>query len=170
MSYGTVCPPSQVVQQMIDEAVSTSSGKGNYERLREVFDTVNKEGIISIHNAGYSLDDDFAEIETVFQFIKENNIPRRGYCFYHQQDIERAMNSSIQNLHLAFHSMNNDKETALDVGKRIVELLKESGFSVNWNHNANTRIIIENFLWDKNYDVDDYGTDKAIRIIKTANV
>lgn len=156
---------TQMIEPLISDATKIKISSDNYVRLRNVFDILNREGIIAIHFAGYNLDDGFEEVDVVFQFMKSNKIPRRGYCFYHQQDIERAMDESIQSLFLAFHSMNDDEEIALEVGERINELLFENGFEVEWDHSVNSRIKIKNFLWDKVYDGEDYGADRAIRIM-----
>lgn len=163
------CPPEAYIKQMVDGFIAgakpVATNTNNYSRLKNVFDTLNRERIIAIHFAGYTLDDGFDEVGTVFRFMKDNDIPRRGYCFYHQQDIERAMSESVKRLFLAFHSMNDDKQIAVEVGERIVELLVENGFDVEWNHSPDSRIEINHFLWDKVYDGEDYGADRAIRIM-----
>ena len=163
-------PPDSIIKQMIQRFAADTSlpanGSDNYIRLRNVFDLLNRERIIAIHFAGYTLDDGFDEVDTVFDFMKSNNIPRRGYCFYHQQDIERAMDKSIQCLYLAFHSLNGDVQLATEVGERISELLAENGFDVEWDNSPDSRIKINNFLWDKKYDGEDYGADRAVRIMR----
>jgi len=156
----------QTVERLADSAESSVTDRNNYVRLRNVFDALNRERIIAIHFAGYTQSDGHDEVGVVFQFMKDNNIPRRGYCFYHQQDIERAMDESIKRLYLAFHSMNGDEQIAVEVGKRIAELLTQNGFDVEWDNSPGTRIAVNNFLWDKVYDEEDYGIDRAIRIMR----
>ena len=166
--YNVPPPTAEYIEQTVKLLISCTpkiSGKSNYIRLREIFDKLNKERIIAVDFAGYTMSDGHSDVGQVFAFMKENNIPRRGYCFYHQQDIERAIDKSIQFLHLAFHSMNDDKKIAVEIGERIVELLTESGFEVEWDKNPDTRIKINNFEWDKIYDGEDYGIDRAIRIM-----
>lgn len=169
MDNNVILPSEMYITQMIERLISDDNlikkSNDNYVRLRNVFDILNRERIIAVHFAGYTLDDGFEEVRDVFQFMKRNEIPRRGYCFYHQQDIERAMDESMQFLMLAFHSMNGDKQIAMEVGERINELLIENGFDVEWDHSIDSRIKIKNFLWDKKYDGEDYGTDRAIRIM-----
>jgi len=154
-----------LVGWLMSNANLGDKGKNNYGRLRKVFDILNKEQIIAIDFAGYTLDDGFDEVGEVFRFMKENDIPRKGYCFYHQQDIERAMDESIRCLYLAFHSMNGDKQVAFEVGKRIVELLVENGFDVTWDESIDSRIMINDFWWDKVFDGEDYGVERAIRVM-----
>ena len=93
----------QTTERLIANANLIAIDSNNFARLRSVFDALNREHIIAIHFAGYTLDDGFDEVGTVFQFMKENDIPRRGYCFYHQQDIERAMDKSKNWLKLVTH-------------------------------------------------------------------
>ena len=47
-------------------------------------------------------------------------------------------------------------------------LLMEKGFDVEWNYSPDSRIVIHSFLWDKVYDGEDYGADRAIRIMGEA--
>lgn len=153
------------IESLISDNKTIEKDKKNYIRLRNVFDKLNRERIIAIHFAGYTLDDGFEEVGVVCQFMKKNGIPRQGYCFYHEQDVERALDESIQSLFLAFHSTNGDEQLAMEVGERIEELLTENGFDVEWDHSLDSRIKIKNFIWDKEYDGEDYGTDRAIRIM-----
>ncbi len=161
---------TQIIERLISDTASMKKSSDNFIRLRNVFDILNRERIIAIHFAGYTLDDGFGEVDAVFQFMKSNQIPRRGYCFYHQQDIERAMDESIQTLFLAFHSMNGDEQIAMEVGERINELLTQHGFEVEWGHSIDSRMKIKNFLWDKIYDGEGYGADCAIRIMSEAEL
>jgi len=86
--------------------------------------------------------------------------------FYRNFCVVRVLDESIKRLFLAFHSINDNKQIAVEVGERIVELLNENGFDVEWNHSPDSRIAINNFLWDKVYDGEDYGADRAIRIMR----
>lgn len=173
LDYNVPCPSKayihQTVERLLSEGRQERSGQNNYCRLRNVFDTLNRERIISIHFAGYTQDEGFEEVGTIFQFMKGNNIPRKGYCFYHQQDIERAMDPKSRLLYLAFYSMDGNEQIALEVGERIKELLTQSGFQAEWDGSLKSRIAIRNFLWDKEYDGEDYGTDRAIRIMRESN-
>jgi len=169
MDYDIEIPSTHHIEKIVEKFSSnvdrSALETSNYVRLRKVFDELNQERIISIHFVGYTLDDGFKEVGMVFKFMKSKDIPCRGYCFYQQQDIMRAMDKSIQNLYLAFHSTNGDKGIAVEIGERIVELLMREGFDIEWNHSEESRIKISNFLWDKVYDGEDYGPERAIRIM-----
>ncbi|OPF88087.1 hypothetical protein BW731_07845 [Vagococcus martis] len=88
---------------------------------------------------------------SVFNVMKEYDIPRKGYCFFHQQDIERCFGKP-GTLYLAFHSMTGDEEIAMEVGQRIVELLRANHFDVYWEETLDRKIGIKNFHLDKQYD------------------
>lgn len=134
-------------------------------RLAAVFDVLNRERIIAVHNAGYTLDDGFEEVGIVYNAMKSRGVQMQGYCFYHQQDMERAMDNTVQNLLIAFHSLDNNKRKALAVGERIHALLLQQGFRVKWKHDTEDRIAIEPYVWDKVYDGIDYGTARAIAMM-----
>lgn len=150
----------------IDYSSSNIARTDNFVRLRKVFDQLNKEQIIALDYAGFDQSEGHEDVGVVVTFMQENNIPRKGYCFFHQQDIERSMDPEIRNLLLSFHSTDGDEKKALKIGNRIVELLLQNNFSVHWDGSLNKRIMIDNFVWDKKYDQQDTHIERAIRIIK----
>ena len=156
----------QRIERIEHTAQRPQTEAGYYLRLRAVFDQLNRERIIALHFAGYTLDDGFAEVDDVVRFMKTEKIPRQGYCFYHQQDVERAMDPSLQRLLLAFHSTNGDNQLAAEVGRRIVQLLTENSFTVMWDGSTESRIEICPFVWDKIYDGEPYGSERAIEIMR----
>lgn len=70
-----------------------------------------------------------------------------GYCFYHAQDVQRAILS--QGLLLAFGGMTDDAAKSEEVGRRIVAELERDGFHVTWNGQKAHRITIDNLRWHK---------------------
>lgn len=160
------------ITKLIDEIRSfyTNSSGTNYSRLREVFDQLNRERVIAVDYAGFDMSEGHEDVGEVFQFMKENNIPRNGYCFFHQQDIERSMDPTLKNLLLAFHSTDGDEEVALAVGQRIEALLGAAGFSVLWDHTLDQRICIQDFQWDKTYNGEDTGVQRAIRVMAATHL
>ena len=153
----------------VGEMRPLDTGQKNYERLQGVFDQLNREGIISIDYAGFDISEGHEEVGVVFKFMKENDLLRNGYCFYHQQDIERCMDSENRTLFLAFHSLNGDEEMALKVGKRIVDLLNQARFEVEWTGSLNQRIGIKNFYWDKLFNLEPVGSTRALKIMQQSN-
>jgi len=122
--------------------------------LIKVFHTLANNKIIALHNAGYTTREGEEEVADVLKVLKNKYKKRpKGFCFYHQQDLERATTSNISNLLLAFGTLEeyNDKNTIL-IGKQIVATLREYGFKINWDESASKRIEILNFKWQKLYD------------------
>ncbi|TPN86875.1 DUF6891 domain-containing protein [Aquimarina algicola] len=122
------------------------------DKLVKVFDALCKENIIALHCAGYTMSDGETEVVEIEVELRNHGIQSDGYCFYHQQDLEAAVNES-RNLFLAFQKIDNEDEaTAVAVGKRIVQKLKEYGFKTNWEETVHRRIEITNFCWKKKFD------------------
>ncbi len=138
------------------------------ERLIKAFDTLCKNNIIALHNAGYtSSEGDYEAVEVEIALRKENVISD-GYCFYHQQDLEGVIELK-GDLHLRFNKVDNeDDEVSVKIGKRIVEILKQHDFNIEWDETANQRIKIKDFEWqwvydENNRDLLDY--DKVVEMM-----
>ena len=123
------------------------------ERLTEAFDELCDQNIIALHNAGFETSDGEYEVVEVERALRENGKMSDGYCFYHEQDLARAISKDNPSLYIAFQKINNeDDKVSIEVGKKVVEVLKHHGFAVDWNESANTKILIPNFKWQRIYD------------------
>ena len=123
------------------------------ERLTEAFDELCDKNIIALHNAGFEASDGEYEVVEVERALRENGKMSDGYCFYHEQDLARAISKDNPSLYIAFQKINNeDDKVSIEVGKKVVEVLKHHGFAVDWNESANTKILIPNFKWQRIYD------------------
>ena len=133
----------------------------DFDKLVNVFNELVKRKIIALHLAGYTKQDGYAEVAELNNELKEHNINPIGFCFYHAQDLARAINPDIANLYLAFDSTDRNDEDAVEVGKIITRLLREIGFSVKWNETVKERILIEKIDWKK-ADADvEYGMNRV---------
>ena len=139
------------------------------ERLVEAFDTLCNSNIIALHNAGYETSDGEYEVVEVERELRKNKIMSDGYCFYHEQDLGGALNKENPYLYIAFQKIeNNDDNVTINVGKRVVEVLKRYGFEVDWNEEPTRKILIPNFKWqlvynENNRDLLDY--DEVIKLM-----
>lgn len=123
------------------------------ERLTEAFDELCDKNIIALHNAGFEASDGEYEVVEVERALRENGKMSDGYCFYHEQDLARAISKDNPSLYIAFQKINNeDDKVSIEVGKKVVEVLKHQGFAVDWNESATTKILIPNFKWQRIYD------------------
>ena len=76
-----------------------------------------------------------------------------GYCFYHEQDLARAIVPENPSLMLAFQKIDNsDDKTTIEIGRKIVEVLKRNEFKINWDETATRKIEIVDFAWKKLYN------------------
>ena len=139
-------------ENLISESKNWKS-PNDTERLTEAFDELCDKNIIALHNAGFEASDGEYEVVEVERALRENGKMSDGYCFYHEQDLARAISKDNPSLYIAFQKINNeDDKVSIEVGKKVVEVLKHHGFAVDWNESANTKILIPNFKWQRIYD------------------
>jgi len=123
------------------------------DRLFEAFDELCKNNIIALHNAGFTTSDGEYEVVEVERSLRENNIISDGYCFYHEQDLAGAICTKNPSLTIAFQKVDNSNdEVTLEVGKKVVNVLKEKGFEIEWDENPKVKIVILNFKWQWLYN------------------
>lgn len=143
------------VEAAIDDAISRHHAEKNSwpavtdcDRLDRAFQALNKSGIIALQNAGYTQSDGYDDCREAVR-----SAPDRakfvGYCFYHGQDLERAV--AGEGLCLAFGPVNPKEEQAKgpEIGKTIVEELQRQGLRPIWDGTFGKRILIEPFDWKK---------------------
>jgi len=124
------------------------------EKLVKAFDQLCSQNIIALHNAGYESSDGHTEAAEVEAILRENNVISDGYCFYHRQDISRAIN--YPSLYIAFQKIDNESdEVTIEVGKKVAKVLKENGLEIEWAEVPTKRILISNFKWQLLYDDND---------------
>jgi len=125
------------------------------ERLIKAFDELCDDNIIALHNAGYTTSDGEYEVVEVERELQENEVISDGYCFYHEQDLVRAIAIENPGLYIAFQKVDNsDDETTIEVGKRVAEVLINNDFKIKWDGSARTKIEIPGFRWQKIFDED----------------
>ncbi len=152
----------QEFKKIIEESKSWKSPTDS-EKLIAAFDELCEQNIIALHNSGYTTSDGEYEVVEVERTLHENQIISDGYCFYHEQDLSRAITPENSSLYIAFQKVNNsDDEVTLKVGKKVVKILTDKGLEIDWNEDVNSKILIPNFRWqylydDKNRDLQDYN-------------
>jgi hypothetical protein len=126
------------------------------DKLIKAFDELCNLKIIALHNAGYTTSEGEEEVVAVEEALIESGVKSKGYCFYHEQDLERVIDPEQNNLLIAFQKVDNsDDKITLEVGKLVTETLKKNGFEVNWNEDVNKKIEISNFTWRKIFNEKD---------------
>jgi len=137
----------------------------DFDRLVKSFDELNKNKIVSLHRAGYTKSDGEEDCSEIIDELKEIGINAKGYCYYHTQDLERAIGEEKM-LFIGFDSYNRDDELAKEVAEKIVDVLTKNGFSTKWNGSIDTRIEIQNINWKKTVDNIDYNYGRVFEIIE----
>jgi len=118
------------------------------DKIDAVFEALNRGGVVALQEAGYTMSDGFEDVSQVLAELDHNSIIS-GYCFYHSQDIERAM--AGEGLMLAFGDFANTPEGNTKVGKLICSTLKANGLNYDWNENPKIRINITSITWQRRY-------------------
>ncbi|MGJ8593314.1 MAG: DUF6891 domain-containing protein [Aquaticitalea sp.] len=137
----------------------------DFERLVKSFDELNKNKIVSLHRAGYTKSDGEEDCSEIIDELKAIGITTKGYCYYHTQDLERAIGEEKM-LFIGFDSYNRDAELAKNVAEKIISVLNTNGFKTRWNGSIDTRIEILNIDWKKAVDNIDYNYSRVFDIMK----
>ena len=132
----------------------------DFINLKNAFLDLTKENIISIHNAGYDIEEGIQDSFELFVHLRNNKYSPIGFCFYSFEDIEEAIEEN--NLSIAFGDFEYDEEKGLEIAKTVVNVLKSYGFKINWNESVDERIEIIGFNWKKHFDGKDYSMDGAL--------
>ncbi len=117
------------------------------DQLTLAFNELNKIGIIALENTGQTISDGHDDIAAVLHSLDRAKLPIKGYCFYHGQDLERAIDG--MGLFLAFGDLNAIDGQKIAVGKEIVGVLTQHNFEIEWNESAEQRIHIAKIIWQK---------------------
>lgn len=123
-------------------------------RLIAAFDELAESKIIALHYTGYTMDDGEYEVIEVERTLNDNNEKSEGYCFYHGQDLERAVRGD--GLNISFQKINNESDVvSKEIAKKIVAVLEKHDLNVDWNGKASSKILLPEFKWQRIYDEDD---------------
>ncbi|MDB9420533.1 MAG: hypothetical protein EWV55_22060 [Microcystis viridis Mv_BB_P_19951000_S69] len=119
------------------------------DRLDQAFQTMNSSGIIALQNAGYTMSDGLDDVGEVLHERGRDNV--KGYCFYHGQDLERAVAGT--GLMLAFGDLDTDPAQKTSIGNTIKDILESKGFVVEWNGDPESRLNIPELDWKRRRSV-----------------
>ncbi len=111
--------------------------------LDGVFDALGSLGILCLHNAGYTMSDGHGDAREALSEYRDGRF--YGYCFYHAQDLERAILG--QGLMLAYDHVDGDVPAKLKVAQVLKQELEKAGFGVTWDGTTNQRVGIRTFDW-----------------------
>jgi hypothetical protein len=115
----------------------------DYDRLDAIFTTLKGKGILCLHNAGYTMSDGHDDANEAIASYPKGRF--YGYCFYHGQDLERAVSGG--GLTIAYDHVNGDVPDKIKVALSIKTELEQAGFVLKWNGTTDQRIDIPEFDW-----------------------
>lgn len=118
------------------------------DRLDNVFKHLHEDGICALSYTGYEMSDGHADVTEAVAGAPEGHY--HGYCFYHGQDVERAIDG--HGLMIAFGELDNDPDLGLEVGHRVVDALRDAGLTVTWDETMESRIDLPAFGWQRRFD------------------
>lgn len=137
----------------------------DFDKLAAVFDNLCKQNIIALHRAGYTKQDGYDDCKEVNKILKAKGITAEGYCFYNEQDMGGAIDEGVRNMYLAYDSVDGNNDSAKTVACTILNELKKQGLNVAWNGDVNKRIEIQNIIWQKVPDEQEWGMQRAINMM-----
>jgi hypothetical protein len=119
------------------------------DRLDQAFEALDSIGIIALHNAGYTMSDGEDDVDQVLQDRGRGSV--KGYCFYHGQDVERAV--AGLGLMIACGDLDADPKQKTAIGNKVKDALESHGFVIEWNGDPERRISIPNIDWKRRLSV-----------------
>ena len=117
------------------------------DRLDAVFETLDQRKILCLENSGSEISDGHQEAFEVLSMQPGHDY--FGYCFYHDQDVNFAIDG--RGLLLAFNHVDGDVSDKLKVGMVVKEELQRAGFALDWDGTIEHRIKIINIEWKRRY-------------------
>ena len=137
----------------------------DFDRLADTFDQLIQDKIVCLHNAGYTKQDGESDCMETIKRLNVLGINAIGFCYYHSQDLARAIDKDTRNLLLGFDSPTQDDNEALNVANKIVSALKKNNFEVSWTGTVDQRIEIKNINWQKIPDNSNWSSQRVINIL-----
>ncbi len=135
----------------------------DFDKLVTAFDALGKDNLIALHKAGVTRQDAMSDAWEVYEMAKEQGMNPSGYCYYHAQDVGRAIESEL--LLIGFADYEEDERRKGEVGKLLVKRLREQNFQVVWSEDTEVRVEIRNFFWQKRHDERDLGYERALKML-----
>jgi hypothetical protein len=142
------------VESFIDEelnrkaaAEATWPAQTDCDRIDAVFADLGRQRIVALQNAGNTLDDGFSDVGEVLHLKPKGTYI--GYCFYHGQDLERAV--AGKGLWLAYADLKDTTAGKMMVGNLVRAAFTAAGFTVSWDGDPGQRIQLPSIEWKRRH-------------------
>ena len=150
----------ELLSQNKEKIGEINEDSDDFTSLKNAFLDLTKENIISIHNAGYDIEEGIQDAFELFVHLRNNKYSPVGFCFYSFEDIENLLEEG--NLSIAFGDFEYDEEKGLKIAETIAKCLKDYDFEILWDGSVDERIVIKGFDWKKHFDGKEYSMDGAL--------
>lgn len=134
------------VAKLKDE--KTWPAETDVDKLDSAFAELRAAGIIALHQAGMEPSDGLTEVSEEYEAAGAEASGVTGYCFYHQQDVERAIEG--HGLLIAFGDIDGDPVKGVEIGRRVARAIEQSGLQPSWDGSID-RCIGVDLRWQKRY-------------------
>lgn len=131
------------------EAEKTWPAVTDCDKLAAAFAALEAAGVIALHNAGTTQSDGLDDVNELYHDLGAEDSGVEGYCFYHLQDLERAIDG--HGLMLAFGAIDGNRTKGVEIGQRICAAVANAGFRTTWDGTVDQRINIDNIVWQRRY-------------------
>lgn len=129
------------------------------DKLESALLELNEYGIITLQNAGYTEKDSIGDAIEVYRYLKDKKYLVYGFCFYNTMDIENAISDNY--LEIGFGEFIGEELKRIKIAEDIIFILEKHGLNVKWGYSADERIVLKPFNWQKRYDGEGYGMERA---------
>jgi len=120
----------------------------DFDKLVKAFDRLNANGIVALHNAGNTKDEDEDDASEIRTALSGTHL--RGFCGYDTQDVDGLIDGG-KGLYITFGSFNDSKKACTLIGKEVDAQLRAAGFTTVWDQTCDTRIMIKPIRWQKRF-------------------
>lgn len=152
------------------ESSKTWNRPTDVDRLMLAFDELSRMKVVTLHNAGYDAQDAVFDLKEVWEDAEDEDLNPIGYCYYTGQDLKQAITDNSLLITFGGTKEKDDKKSII-VGNVIAEVLKKSGFEIDWDNSASRPIEILDFKWQNLFVSDEdsdekWGYDRTLSVMK----
>lgn len=134
----------QVAAKRADE--KTWPAETDWDRLDRAFKRIEAKGVLALHCAGTTQSDSISDAGQEYHDRGGKRSGLKGYVFYHQQDVDGALETG--ELHIGFGTFDENTDRTEVPALAVTELVA-IGFPVEWSGDPGQRIRIEQIAWRK---------------------
>lgn len=117
------------------------------DRLDEAFAALRAAGVLALYNAGMTPSEGIDEMSEQYHAAGGKRSGIVGYCFYHRQDMEYALNHD--SLGLAYGAIDGDHVRGVEVGERVRAAIEAAGLRVAWSGSIADKMDVVGFRWQR---------------------